>query len=119
MSRLGAARARILESLMLGSVRAGTSGRFSAPAVILEPAEPWSVPARMPGRDSRWQLTAVSGSGDADTALEEIADLIDRCDVALRRLDGCGLPTWSRPADRLVGDVTLPTCVGLFTYALE
>jgi hypothetical protein len=119
MSRLGAARARILESLVIGGVRAGTSGRFSAPAVILEAAEPWSVPARMPGRDSRWQLTAVAGSGDADTALEEIADLIDRCDVALRRLDGCGLPTWSKPRDSVVGDITLPTCVGSFTYALE
>jgi hypothetical protein len=113
------ARARILEAFASESVRAGTSGRFSAPCVILEAAEPWTVPARMPGRDSRWQLTAVAGSGDADTAIEEIALLIDGCDVALRRLPGCGLPTWSRPADRLVGDVTLPTCVGSFTYVLD
>jgi hypothetical protein len=119
VSRLGAARGRILTALEATGVRAGTAGRFSAPVVILEPAEPWSVPARMPGRDSRWQLTIVAGSGDSDTALEEIATFIDRCDTALRRLAGCGIPAWSKPADKLVGDVTLPTCVGSFTYVLD
>lgn len=121
MTRLADARAAILDALADGGIRAGTSGRFSAPVVILEPAEPWAEPARLhrAGRDSHWQLIAIAGSGDADAAFAELAQLVDDVDTALYALDGCGLPTWGKPADRLVGDVTLPSAVGSFTYALR
>jgi len=117
-SRLGTARAQILEALAAAGIRAGTSGRFAAPAVILEPAEPWAVPLAMPRRDSRWQLTAIAGAGDSDAALEQLAELVDQIDAALRLVAGCGWPTWSKPRDQLVGDVTHPVCVGVLTFAL-
>ncbi len=117
MSRLGDARAQILEALRAGGVRTGTTARYSAPAVILEPGDPWSTPARMPGRDSRWQLTAIAGSADSDAAYAELAELVDRVDAALRTIDGCGWPTWNKPRDA-TGDVQYPSAIGLFTMAV-
>lgn len=119
MSRLGTARGRILAALEAGGVRAATTGRHSAPVVILEPAEPWTEPVRMPGRHARFQLIAIAGATDADAALEELATFVDSVDAALRTLDGCGLPTWARPTDRPFGDTTLPAMLGTFSIALE
>jgi hypothetical protein len=117
-SRLGERRAELLEALRAGNVRVATSGRFAAPVVILEPADPWSEPARMPGRSSRWQLTAIAGTADSDAALLELAELVDGVDRALRTLDGVGLPTWGRPVDRTIGEIAHASTIGTFTASL-
>ena len=119
MSRLSDARAELVTALRAGGVRTATSGRFSAPVVILEPADPWTEPARLPGRNTRWQLIAIAGAGDSDAAIDELAELIDRVDAVLRRVDGCGLPSWGKPTDRPAGDVALPSTIGTFTLALR
>jgi hypothetical protein len=116
-SRLASRRAELLEALRAGNVNVATSGRYAAPAVILEPADPWSEPARMPGRSSRWRLTAVAGTADSDAAFLELAELVDRVDRALRTVDGVGLPTWGRPTD---GTESIPgaSMLGTFTVSL-
>jgi len=118
VSTIGDGRAAILAALGAAGVRAGTSGRYAAPVVILEPADPWSTPLAMPRRVAQWQLTAVAGAGDSDAALEQIAELVDAVDAALRAVPGCGLPTWAKPRDQIVGDVPVPVCVGVFTQVL-
>jgi len=118
VSRIGDGRAAILAALTAAGVRSGTSGRFAAPVVILEPADPWAIPLAMPRRESRWTLTAVAGVGDADAVIEQLAELVDRVDTALRTVPGCSLPTWSKPRDQLVGDVAVPISVGTFVLAL-
>jgi hypothetical protein len=118
MSRLVERRAEILAALRAARVNVATSGRFAAPAVILEPADPWTEPVRMPGRRSRWQLTAIAGSASSDAALEQLGELVDQCDTALRTLAGVGLPTWTRPIDRTIGDVAHASTIGTFEAAL-
>lgn len=118
MSRLGDRRAEILAALASGGVRVATSGRFAAPGVILEPADPWSEPVRLPGRGSRWQLTAIAGTPDSDAALLQLAELVDLVDAALRKLDGVGLPAWSKPLDRMIGEISHASTIGTFTAAL-
>jgi hypothetical protein len=118
MSRLGDRRAEILEALRAAGVSVATSGRFAAPGVLLEPADPWSEPARMPGRTSRWQLTALAGTPDSDAALLQLADMIDRVDRALRTIDGVGLPTWAKPRDQTIGEIAHGSSVGIFTVSL-
>ena len=73
----------------------------------------------MPGRDSRWQLTIVAGAGDSDAAFDELAEIVDRVDAAIRdaRLAGCGYPTWSKPLPW--GADSLPAVVGVLTYTLR
>jgi hypothetical protein len=118
VSRLGDRQAEILAAIRAGSLRVATSGRFSAPGVILEPGDPWTEPARMPGRTARYQLTAVAGTPDSDAALGQLAEIIDAVDAALRKVDGVGLPTWSKPADRIVGEIAHAVSVGTFTVSL-
>jgi len=118
VSTIGDGRAAILAVFAAAGVRAGTSGRYAAPAVILEPADPWSTPLAMPRRVAHWQLTAVAGAGDSDAALGQLAELVDAVDAALRAVPGCGLPTWAKPRDQIVGDVPVPVCVGVFTQVL-
>jgi hypothetical protein len=99
VSELLAARARLLEALETAGLRTATTGRMSAPVVLVEPGDPWSEPQRLPGRVSRWRLTAIAGRPDSEGALEELAGTIDTIDTALRTLRGCELPTWARPLD--------------------
>jgi len=118
VSRIGDGRAAILAALAAAGVRAGTSGRYAAPVVILEPADPWSAPLAMPRRESRWTLTAIAGVADSDAAIAQLAELVDSVDAALRTVPGCSLPTWSKPRDQLVGDASAPISVGTFVLAL-
>lgn len=105
MSSLGEARARLLSALETSGVRTATGGQLSAPCVLVEPGDPWSEPVRLPGRISRWRLTAIGGRADTEGAYLSLGDLIDGCDVALRKLDGAQLPTWTRPLDYGIGGV--------------
>ena len=99
MSELSAARDRILAALEAGGVRTATSGKVAPPAVLVEPGDPWSTPRRLPGRVSRWRLTAIAGAADRVAAYDELGDLVDLVDAALRKLDGAELPTWARPLE--------------------
>src|SRR5580765_3061943 len=105
MSGLLDARARILAGLEAGGVASSTTGQFSAPCVLVEPGDPWSVPDRLPRRLSRWKLTAVAGRTDSEGAIETLAELVDQVDAALLAVDGLQLPTWARPFDSMLGAV--------------
>lgn len=104
MSALLDGRAALLAALEAAAIATATSsGSFAAPCVIVEPGDPWTVPVRLPGRLSRWRLTAVAGRADTEGSLELLADLVDQVDAALRVVDGLQLPSWSRPVDRPIG----------------
>lgn len=98
-SRALADRARILDALAAAEIRTATSGKLSAPVVVVEPGDPWSEPKRLPGRVTYWRLTAYVGKADTEGGLVELGEMIDRIDAALRKVGGCSLPTWAKPAD--------------------
>lgn len=99
MSRTLEARARLLSAFETSGVRTATTGRIAPPCVLIEPGDPWSEPQRMPGRNTRWRLTAIGGKADSEAAYAVLGDLIDGVDIALRAVDGAQLPTWTRPLD--------------------
>lgn len=105
MSRALDDRARILAALEAADIRTATTGQLSAPGVLVEPGDPWSEPRRLPGRASRWQLTALAGRASSEGAYAELGELVDKLDAALRTIPGCELPSWSKPADYTVGGV--------------
>jgi len=106
VSALLDSRARITAALEAAEVATATSsGSFAAPCVIVEPGDPWSEPDRLPGRRSRWRLTAVAGRVDSESALVLLGDLVDAVDAALRLVPGLQLPTWTRPVDRTIAGV--------------
>lgn len=118
MSTLLEHRAAILESLEAGGIRTATTGQLAAPCVHVEPGDPWAEPVRMPGRLSRWRLTALAGRSDSAGALEALAELVDSVDAAL--LAGAGtrsssLPTWNKPSDYAVDGVPYAGAVGVLT----
>jgi hypothetical protein len=117
ISRTMQDRARILAALKAGGVRTATTGKMSAPVVLVEPGEPWSEPRRLPGRVTRWKLTAYAGGADSEGAFSKLGDLIDDVDLALRALPGCELPTWSKPADDSVGGVPVSGSVATVQYS--
>jgi hypothetical protein len=109
MSSLIESRARIASALEAGGIAVGTSGRFAAPCVLLEPGDPWAEWARMPGRVYRWRLTALGARADSEGALAQLAELVDSIDVALLAPDASRstqLPTWSRPLDLMLDGVS-------------
>jgi len=102
VSSLGDARGAILAALAAAGVRTATTGQLAAPCVLVEPGDPWTEPHRLAsvrGRVSRWRLTAVAGAADRNAAYEELGDLVDRVDVALKTLQGVDLPAWARPLE--------------------
>ena len=101
MSRLLASRTAIVAALEAGGINAATTAKWSAPVVLVEPGDPWAGVELSLGRrrTGRWRVTAVAGRADTDGALERLADLVDRVDVALLTVPGLELPTWSRPSD--------------------
>lgn len=118
MSRLADERGAILAALEAGGIRTAIGGKLTAPCVLVEPGDPWSEPRRAPGRVGRWRLTAIAGAVDTLAAVDELADLVDRVDAALRPLDGAQLPTWARPTTTPIADgVTRPATVATITYA--
>jgi hypothetical protein len=114
--RLTDERALILAALETGAVRTATAGRLAAPVVLVEPGDPWSEPARLPGRVSRWRLTAIAGRADTEQAYAELAALVDAVDAALRGLPGCSLPTWAMPRDVTLEGVPYAASLGTITY---
>lgn len=86
--------AALLAALEAGGIRAATGGQLAAPCVLVEPGDPWSEPVRMPGRLSRWRLSAIAGAVDTSASVAELAELVDRVDAAIPRGQA---PTWGRP----------------------
>lgn len=117
MSRALDDRSRILEALETADIRTATTGKLSAPGVLVEPGDPWSEPRRLPGRVSRWQLTALAGRTDSAGSLEELGAFIDAIDAALRTVAGCELPTWSKPTDYTVTGVPYAGAVATIQVA--
>jgi hypothetical protein len=118
VSRLGDELAAILAALEAADVRAAVGGQLTAPCVLVQAGDPWSTPVRLPGRVGRWRLSAVAGAVDTRGGLEELAELVDAIDAALRTVDGCGLPTWGRPTVVTLDDgVRRPATVGTIEYA--
>jgi hypothetical protein len=101
VSRLLASRRLILDALEAGAVNASTTGKFSAPCVLVEPGDPWAGVDLSLGRrrTGRWRLTIVAGKADTAGAFEGLAELVDNVDAALLRVHGLELPTWARPFD--------------------
>jgi sugar phosphate isomerase/epimerase len=116
MSRALDDRARILAALEAADIRTATSGKLSAPVVVVEPGDPWSEPRRLPGRVTRWRLTAYAGKADTEGALLELAEMLDAIDAALR-IPGCELPTWSKPADYTLDGASRAGSVGTIQIA--
>ena len=113
MSRLTDTRNRLATALAAAGLRTATGGRFAAPVVLLEPAEPWIDRDTTSHRvQVRWQLSAIARAGDSGAAYDELAALIDAIDAALLTLDGVSLPTWGAPHDVTLGNVAHPTSTG-------
>lgn len=118
MSELSAARDRILGALEAGGVRVASTGKLAPPVVLVEPGDPWSTPRRAPGRTSRWRLTAIAGAADKLAAYDELGELVDLVDAALRKLDGAELPTWARPVNQsAAGERAAFAAVATIQYA--
>lgn len=118
MSAALESRDRITGALEAGDVRTATGGKFAAPCVLVEPADPWSEPVRMPGRLFRWRLTAVGGRTDTGASYAELGELIDRIDAALRAPGvsrSIGLPAWSMPVDQTLGGVAYAVSIAAIT----
>jgi hypothetical protein len=117
VSRLLDARARILAALEAASIRTATTGKLSAPCVHVEPGDPWTEPARLPGRTSRWQLRAIAGRADSEGSYAQLGELVDLVDTALRTIDGCQLPSWAKPTDYTIDGVPYAASVATVQLA--
>jgi hypothetical protein len=102
VSRLAGSRQLIVDALEAANLNPATTQQWAAPAVIVEPGDPWAAVDLSLGRrrTGRWLLTIVTGSTDTAGAFEELAELVDRTDAALLTVPGVELPTWARPSDR-------------------
>jgi len=120
MSRLADARERLATALDGSGVRTAVGGRFAAPCVLIEPAEPW-IDRATPSRVLlvRWQLTAIARRTDTAAAYDELAQLIDATDLALLSLRGVSLPSWGAPHDVTLGNVAHPASVGVVLMQSE
>lgn len=114
MSRLSDTRDRLADALAGSGIQTATGGRFAAPAVLIEPAEPWIERTRLASRlEARWRLSAIARAGDSGAAYDELATLIDQVDAALLSLRGVSLPSWGAPHDVTLGNVAHPTSVAI------
>lgn len=107
MSRLLSSRAAILAALEAGGVNTATTGKFSAPCVLVEAGDPWAAVDLSLGRRrvARWRLYAIAGRADSDGVIELLAELVDQVDRAILRVPGVQLPTWSRPINATVATI--------------
>lgn len=106
MSRAIDARNRLAEALSAAGVRTAYGGRFAAPCVLIEPAEPWILRETV-GRSLRisWRLTAIAGRSDTGAAYEELGEFVDSVDRALLTIRGVSLPSWGAPHNVDLGNV--------------
>ena len=120
MSRLLSSRAAILAALEAGGVNPSTTGKFSAPAVLVEAGDPWAAVSSLGRRRvGRWRLYAIAGRADSDGVIELLAELVDQVDRALLRLPGVQLPTWGRPINATVGGVAYAATEATIEYATQ
>jgi hypothetical protein len=117
MSELSVARTSVIDALDAAGIRTATGGKLAAPCVLVEPGDPWTEPRRLPGRVSRWRLTIVAGTVDTTAAVDELADLVDRVDVALRTISGAQLPSWARPVEVELAGVRRGVTIGTIQLA--
>jgi len=114
MSRLGASREQLAGALEGSGIRTAIGGRFAAPAVLIEPAEPWidrdSPSSRL---QVRWKVTAIASGSDTGAAYDQLAELVDAIDVALLSLRGVSLPSWGAPRDITLANVAHPASVAI------
>jgi hypothetical protein len=109
VSRLLNARARLADALTGSGVSVTFGGRFAAPAVLVEPGEPWVSRERSSRPlESRWKVTAIAGRSDTAGAYDELGDMIDAIDHALLSIRGVSLPSWGAPHDVTLGNVAHP-----------
>jgi hypothetical protein len=113
MSRTMSDRAALLAAFDAAELRTATTGKLSAPCVHIEPGDPWSVPARLPGRGRRGRRSALAGQG----AYATLGDLIDGIDSALRTVPGCELPAWAKPSDYAIDGVPYAATVATIQLA--
>lgn len=114
MSRLTDARVRLDDALTGSGIRTALGGRFAAPCLLIEPAEPWIDRATVSPRVIvRWKLTAIARPADTEAAYDELAELIDQTDAALLSLRGVSLPPWGAPHDVTLGNVAHPAAAGI------
>ena len=106
-SRLLSSRASILAAIEAGGVHAATTGKWSAPVVLVEAGDPWAAVDLSLGRrrTGRWRLTAVAGRADSEGIVEVLAELVDQVDAALLAIPGVQLPTWGQPFSGSLGGV--------------
>lgn len=121
MSRLLDARDAILTALEVAGLKAFTTGRLTAPCILVEPGDPWSGPSQLRGggrRLTRWQLTAIAGKANSAGAYAALATLVDGVDTALLDLRDCQLPVWAQPHDYLLGSVPYAASVATIEYTV-
>jgi hypothetical protein len=120
VSRLLASRATIAAALDAGGIRNSAGGQFAAPAVLVEPGDPWAGPFGLHGRRmGRWRLTAIAGRADTAGVLETLADLVDTVDAALLTIGGAQLPTWAGPRDVSLGNVPYAASIATIELVTE
>jgi hypothetical protein len=105
MSSIMDARAKILAALEGAGIRTATTGQLSAPVVHVEPGDPWTEPRRLPGRVTRWRLTAIAGRSDSEGSYAQLGEYVELVDVALLAVKGCSLPSWAKPTDYTIAGV--------------
>jgi hypothetical protein len=107
-SRLLRSRETITAALKAGGLNPSSTGKFSAPCVLVEPGEPWAGVDLSLGRKrtGHWRLTLVAGKADSAGALERLMGLVDAADAALLTVPGISLPTWARPFDAMLDGAT-------------
>lgn len=114
MSRLSDARDVLADALTGSGIRIAYGGRFAAPCLLLEPADPWIDRATVSPRViTRWKVTAIANAADTEAAYDGLGDLIDATDKALLSLRGVSLPPWGAPHDLTLGNVAHPAAVGI------
>lgn len=107
MSRAISARTRLSDALTGSGVRVTFGGRFAAPCVLIEPAEPWIARERASSNvQVRWNVTAIAGRSDTAGAYDVLGELIDTIDRAILSIRGVSLPSWGAPHNVDLGNVS-------------
>ena len=120
MSRLLDTRARLLAAFAAGGIRTATTGKYSAPVVVVEAGDPWSEPfSHGRARLARWRLTVIAGRSDAEGSLAALGGLVDQVDDAIRTMRSVSLPTWGQPIDLALDAGTYAASVSLVSIPTE
>lgn len=119
MSRLSSSKSAIVAALS-GTLTVATTGKFSAPCVLIEPGDPWASADNLGKRRiARWRLTLVAGRADTDGIHDTLATMIDTVDTALLTIPGLQLPNWGRPFDGQLDGVTYAVTLATIQHITE